>query len=37
MISDTLKNPLSLFDLAGKTALITGASGYDGSRWWVTA
>ena len=27
MISDTLKNPLSMFDVKGKTALITGASG----------
>jgi NAD(P)-dependent dehydrogenase (short-subunit alcohol dehydrogenase family) len=27
MISDTLKNPLRLFEVTGKTALITGASG----------
>lgn len=27
MISESLKNPLSLFDVAGKSALITGASG----------
>ena len=27
MISDTLRNPLSMFEVRGKTALITGASG----------
>ena len=27
MISDTLKNPLSMFDVRGKSAIITGASG----------
>ena len=27
MISDTLRNPLSMFEVKGKTALITGASG----------
>ena len=27
MISETLKNPLSMFEVRGKTALITGASG----------
>ncbi len=27
MISDTLKNPLSMFDVRGKSAVITGASG----------
>jgi NAD(P)-dependent dehydrogenase (short-subunit alcohol dehydrogenase family) len=27
MISDTLRNPLSMFDVRGKSALITGASG----------
>lgn len=27
MISEPLKNPLSLFDVKGKSALVTGASG----------
>ena len=31
MISETLKNPLSMFDVRGKSALITGASGPSGA------
>ena len=30
-LSDTLKNPLSLFDIRGKMALVTGASGAFGA------
>ena len=30
-MSDFLKNPLSLFDIKGKTAIITGASGAFGA------
>ncbi|MDA8889050.1 3-oxoacid CoA-transferase subunit A [Hellea sp.] len=30
MISETMKNPLGLFDVKGKSALITGASGIPG-------
>jgi len=31
MAEDFLKNPLSLFDIKGKTALITGATGAFGA------
>jgi hypothetical protein len=31
MSNDFLKNPLSLFDIRGKTAIITGASGAFGA------
>ena len=30
-MNDFLKNPLSLFDIKGKTAIITGASGAFGA------
>jgi FlaA1/EpsC-like NDP-sugar epimerase len=32
MSNDFLKNPLSLFDIKGKTAIITGASGAIGAQ-----
>ena len=31
MAEDFLKNPLSLFDIRGKTAIVTGASGAFGA------